>query len=67
MSRLLNKIRCFIFGHNFYVHRKINATNRRVKCNICKSDWAMNDDTKTLLKWDSDFEELYKDQSRKKL
>ncbi len=50
---------CYMLGHKYYTFKRFSRTSRRVKCRRCPADWAMCDTAKSILDWDSDFEELY--------
>ena len=57
----IKKIICFIFGHKYRVAQKFNTYSRRVTCARCKDKFAMNDDVRSLLPWDCEFEGMYED------
>lgn len=49
-----------IFGrHDYFVIKNFSFHCRKVGCKFCKKKWAMNDRTKSLLEWDSSFQELH--------
>ena len=53
---------CLLLGHKYQVVQRFNKTNRRVRCTRCNKDWGMNDSTQSLVKWDSELEEMYQRQ-----
>ena len=61
MKSDLNLLLCFLFGHKYFVAQKLTPQARRVCCKRCSKSFAMNDDVKSLLDWDSDFHKLYED------
>ena len=60
MSVYWQRFLCLVFGHRLHVKQHFTKHSRRVVCLCCDGDWAMNDDVRSFLKWDSEFEELYK-------
>jgi hypothetical protein len=52
---------CLLLGHKYAIVRRYSATQRRVCCERCGNQWAMNDEVQGLLTWDGEFAELYKD------
>jgi hypothetical protein len=52
---------CYIFGHKYYLIKKINRTTRKVGCKRCGKMWGMNDDVRALVEWDSELEEFYRE------
>lgn len=57
---MLNRIKCLFGFHKYYVKQKFNNNSRRLGCKHCNGDWAMADRTKTIIPWDSELEEFYK-------
>jgi len=53
---------CFLLGHKYKVIQRVSKTSRRVKCNRCSKEGGMNDSTQSLVKWDSELEEMYQEQ-----
>jgi hypothetical protein len=52
---------CCIFGkHKYETIQKFSDQTRRIGCPICKKEWAMSDDTITLLPWDFEFQSMYR-------
>jgi hypothetical protein len=47
--------------HDLYVIQEFSPHARRVGCTRCNKTWAMNDNCRAFLEWDSEFEELYRD------
>ncbi len=50
---------CRIAGHKYRVLQTFSLDTRRVGCNRCAGDWAMNDRLQVLVKWDSSFARIY--------
>jgi len=57
--RIIRKIWCCIFGHNFLVAQHLTVYSRRIYCKCCKDSYGMNDDTRTLILWSPDFHRMY--------
>jgi len=60
MSRFFQKIKCFLGKHKYIVTQEFSAYSRRIACPCCRRSWAMNDDSRSVLDWDKDFENTYK-------
>lgn len=56
---MLERLICAIFGHRYFVARKLNNGTRKVGCARCGKHWGMHDQTRSFLPWDGDFEALY--------
>lgn len=59
MSRLLQKLMCAVFGHRYFVMRRMNPGARKVGCHRCGAAWGMHDETRSFVPWDGEFEALY--------
>ena len=59
-------IMCWLTKHKYVVLRELNQHNRMIGCKRCYRSWAMNDDTRTLVPWDVEFEELYQELNKAK-
>lgn len=57
----MDKYLCFFFGHKYFVVQKLSPVARRMCCKRCSESFAMNDEVKSLLPWDSEFHKLYAD------
>ena len=57
----MNKILCFIFGHNYYMIKRWTNEARRMGCKRCHDQWAMHDPTKSLVPMSGEFAEMYGD------
>lgn len=60
LPSLLQKLWCWIVGHEFYVLQKFSHSSRRICCDRCGGDWGMNDDVQALIPWSSDLESIYR-------
>jgi hypothetical protein len=50
---------CFFLGHKYVLAQELSKRTRRMYCDRCRKSFAMNDDTRTLLPWDSGFHRMY--------
>lgn len=57
----MRKILCYVFGHKYYLIKKLSRTTRKVGCKRCGKVWGMNDDVQALVDWDDELEEFYKE------
>lgn len=56
----MNKILCFILGHDYFLIRQLTDQSRQVGCWRCRRKFGMNDDARTVIPWDSELEAMYK-------
>lgn len=56
---MFERLFCAIFGHKYFVERKLSEHARKVGCLQCDRKWAMHDPTKSFLPWDEEFEAFY--------
>lgn len=56
----MDKVSCFIFGHQYQVAQEFSDTSRRVVCPVCEGDWGMNDQVPAFIKWDDELAEMYR-------
>ena len=63
----IQKLKCFIFGHQKYerVHQTFTPYSRRVICSRCGGDWAVNDDAQVTTNWNHEFAEWYRNRGHK--
>ena len=57
---MFGKIMCKIFGHRFITIRKFKKSEQ-VYCTRCKTFYGMHHELKTIVEWDKDLENAYKD------
>lgn len=57
----MHKALCLILKHRFRVVQEFGLESRRIKCERCGGDWAMNDYVRAFVPWDGAFEQLYRD------
>lgn len=57
----MRKALCLILKHRFRVVQEFGRESRRIKCERCGGDWAMNDYVRAFVPWDGNFEQLYRD------
>jgi len=55
----MNRLICWILGHEYFVIQTFGRTSRRVGCKKCKKQWGMNDRVKVFVRWDGEFAEMY--------
>jgi hypothetical protein len=55
-------LRCWFFGHNIRVHQHFSSSSRRIVCDRCDGDWAMNDAARIVVPWNGEFADFYKSQ-----
>jgi len=58
---MFEKLKCKVFGHDYFVIQKFSKTERRIGCRKCSKTWAMSDTQGCLLDWDGEFEEMCED------
>jgi len=59
MNRWERRLWCWLMGHRLIVWQEFSSYARRIKCEHCGGDWAMNDKERAFLPWDASFAELY--------
>jgi hypothetical protein len=57
---ILNRIKCRLGYHKYYVMKELNPWSRKLGCKNCNCCFGMNDDSKTVIAWDYELEQLYK-------
>lgn len=55
----MKKLICKIFGHDYYLKKRLNSYSRCVGCKRCDRFFGMNDDVRALIAWDIELTELY--------
>lgn len=55
----LREIKCWLGAHEKYVHQEFTPYARRIGCRHCYESWAMNDDVRIIVRWNSQFHALY--------
>ena len=58
--KFINQLLCALFRHRYVIEKRFSTSTRKIGCTRCDKKWAMNDDVRAFLPWDSDFDELYK-------
>ena len=58
LERIVRLLACSLTGHRYTVAREFGRA-RKVACSRCGAAWAMHDDSRSFLPWDSEFEALY--------
>lgn len=56
----MKKILCLLFGHDFFLIKKLTPHSRKLGCHRCDLHFAMNDDVHAVIQWSSDVEEMYR-------
>lgn len=57
--KLLRKLFCAISGHETRVHQAFTPETRRIVCDRCGGDWAMNDRERIVVPWSGEFAQFY--------
>jgi hypothetical protein len=55
------RIVCLALGHRLRVVQEFSPTNRRVKCERCGGDWAMEDQLHVAIDWHTEFEQFWRE------
>jgi hypothetical protein len=55
----LRRLLCWFLGHRSYVVQEFTEHSRRIACERCKGDWAMNDSLRAVVPWCRELESLY--------
>ncbi|MEN6547923.1 MAG: hypothetical protein ABFE07_17945, partial [Armatimonadia bacterium] len=50
---------CFLFGHKYMITQRLPYASARLCCRRCRRMFAMNDDVRCVLPWDSEFHCMY--------
>lgn len=50
---------CFFSGHRYQLVQELSPQSRRVCCERCHKSFAMNDDVRAVVPWDSEFHRIY--------
>ena len=58
---MLKRLICSVFGHRYVVQRVFSATSRKVGCTRCNQEWGMNDSVRTIIPWDGELEQMYRE------
>lgn len=45
------RFKCWIFGHDYYLIRRLGIASAHVGCRRCPKEWGMNHDARALLPW----------------
>ena len=56
---MFKKLICLLFGHKYYIIRKISPTVREVGCYRCHKEWGMNDEVHGFVELDDDIIALH--------
>lgn len=56
---MIKRFLCYMFGHDYHVHQEFTSYSRRVVCDKCGGDWAINDDLRVVCDWNGQFHDLY--------
>jgi hypothetical protein len=59
MNRLMNRLFCAIFSHDYEVWQKFSPRSRRLICRRCCGDWGMNDDARAIIPWSTELQGMY--------
>lgn len=64
---MFKSIICWFKQHRYYVVEEFSEWSRKIQCERCGKKWAMNDNIRALIEWDSEFEKFYSDPAFRKL
>lgn len=59
-EQLLKRLWCWLSGHDYYVLQRFSSYSRRVCCDRCGGDWAMNDEVRAIIPWSKEIEDIYR-------
>jgi len=57
----IRRAACKLIGHKYVVVRRFSPWARKIHCTRCERSFAMHDGVRTVLPWEGDFEDLYKE------
>ena len=60
--KFLLRVVCLFFRHKYVMTQNLSKQSRRVACTRCHQMFAMNDDVRAVVPWDSEFHRLYESQ-----
>lgn len=58
---IVRRIKCKIFGHNYYLLKELSSQSDLIKCERCNKMFAINYSVRCLLPWDRELEKFYKE------
>jgi hypothetical protein len=58
-TEMVHDFICFFVGHKYKLAQELSPQARRVCCTRCHKSFAMSDNVKTIVPWDSDFHKMY--------
>lgn len=50
---------CWVFGHKFFVVKRLTVWSRKIGCWRCGQCFGMNDDARAIIPWDDELEAMY--------
>lgn len=60
ISEKLKMLKCRIGYHKYYLVQELNLWSRKIGCRNCNRYFGMNDDSRCVIDWDKDLEQMYK-------
>ena len=60
MDKLLKKIKCWVFGHQYRLEKKYSNNVQKLNCKRCGEKFGINHDVRAVLPWDQELEDLMK-------
>lgn len=57
---IISKIKCYLGYHKYYVFKELTPWSRKLGCKCCDKFFGMNDDSRVVIAWDRELENLYK-------
>lgn len=56
---MFKRLICWFTGHRYRVTQVFSEDTRRVGCDRCNGDWAMNDREHVIAPWSDEFTRFY--------
>lgn len=56
---MIDKIMCLLGRHKYVATQEFTDYSRRIACRRCRRMFAMNDDMRCVVPWDSEFHRMY--------
>lgn len=57
---MIKRLKCKLGYHKYYTLIELSKWSRKLGCHNCNKCFAMNNDVRSVLPWDGEFETLYK-------
>lgn len=60
LESIVTKIKCILFGHKYFLIKRLTPWSKKIGCSRCAKQFGMNDDVKCIIEWSDELEEMYK-------